>query len=194
MTTDEFILTVTSLVEGEFDPRVFRDVKGPVGLPADRTWAWAWWTGGVLVGTLLLIAAMVMLVRRIGREPPEVIIPAHEWAFEQLKLLIDEELVEGGMVHEFYYRLSMIVRQYIELRFDLTAPEWTTQEFLVEVQRSLKLPVEYRSNLGNFLTACDEVKYALYEPASDEIETAFNAARDFVDHSAERNSRQEMAA
>ncbi|MEE9294916.1 MAG: hypothetical protein V3W34_08155 [Phycisphaerae bacterium] len=194
VTTDEFTVTVTSLLEGEFDPKDFRDIKGPVPLPVDRTWAWAWWTAGGVAGMAVLVGATVWLIHRLRLQPPEVIIPAHEWAFDQLKMLIDDELVERGMVHEFYFRLSMIVRQYIERRFELTAPEWTTEEFLAEVQRSLKLPVEYRGMLGNFLTACDMVKFALYEPAAEEIEKAFNAARDFVDRSAEGESQREMAA
>ncbi len=186
VTTDEFTVTVTSLVEGDFDPEQFADIKGPIALPVDRTWTWAWWTGGGLCAAVVAIVLLVMLVRRLRRAPPEIVIPAHEWAFDQLQGLIDEQLVEQGMVHEFYFRLSMIVRVYIERRFDLMAPEWTTEEFLVEVQRSLKLPIEYRGMLGGFLTACDMVKYALHEPGATEIEDVFNAARDFVDRSADR--------
>ncbi len=193
VTTDEFMVTVTSLMEGEFDPTAYRDIKGPVELPRDRTWAWAWWVGGGIAGTAAFVLLIVWLVRRSRRAAPEIVIPAHEWAFDQLQALIEEQLVENGMVHEFYFRLSMIVREYIERRFDLTAAEWTTEEFLVEVQRSLKLPVEYRGMLGNFLIACDRVKFAMHEPRATEIEQAFNAARDFVEESADRGSRQVAA-
>ena len=186
ITTEPFEVTVTSLVEGEFDPTQFRDVKGPVELPISRTWAWVGWTLGGLAGVAVLAILTLWVVRRMRRPVPEIAIPPHEWAFDQLQRLADEQLVEQGLVHEFYFRLSMIVREYIERRFDLRAPERTTEEFLVEVRRDPLLNMQYRDMLGQFLEACDMVKFALYEPQTAEIEQAFNAARDFVDQTAAR--------
>ncbi len=196
VTTDSFEVTVTPLMEGEFDPTVFRDVKGPVELSISRTWTWLGWAAGGLAAAVVLFFLALWLIRRARRPVPEIIIPPHEWAFEQLQRLADEQLVEQGQVHEFYYRLSMIVRVYIERRFNLRAPEQTTEEFLVEVRRNSLLATRYRDMLGQFLAACDMVKYALYEPQVEEIEQAFNAARDFVDQTALRtpSDKEKVAA
>jgi hypothetical protein len=196
VTTDPFEVTVMPLTEGEFDPTEFRDVKGPVELPISRTWAWLGWAAGGLGAAAVLAILVLWLVRRARRPAPEIIIPPHEWAFEQLQRLADEQLVEQAQVHEFYYRLSMIVRMYIERRFNLRAPEQTTEEFLVEVRRNSLLATRYRDMLGQFLAACDMVKYALYEPQVDEIEQVFNAARDFVDQTALRtpSDKEKVAA
>ena len=43
-----------------------------------------------------------------------------------------------GRIKEFYERISNILRHYIEHRFDLHAPERTTEEFLYELNQ---LPV-----------------------------------------------------
>ena len=118
----------------------------------------------------------------------------HEWAFDQLQSLIDEQLVERGLVPEFYFRLSMIVRRYLERRFDLMAREQTTEEFMREAQRSLKLPDGCRTTVYSFLQACDMVKFARHAPQDDEIIEAINAARDFVARSAEDEGRQVTAA
>jgi len=185
ITTEGFDVTVASLMEGDFDPTQIRDIKAPASLPLERTWVWLWWTLGVVASVVGVIMLVVWLVRRSRRPTPVVVIPAHEWAFDALQQLISDQLVEQGMVHEFYFRLSMIVREYIERRFHLMASEWTTEEFLVHVQRSEVLAVEYRDMLGGFLEACDRVKFALYEPTTGEIEGAFNAARDFVAQTAE---------
>ncbi len=190
VTSEEFTVTVKSLMEGEFDPTEFADIRGPVELPMERSRVWMWWVSGGLATVALAVLAVSMLMRRLRRPAPEVIISAHEWAFERLQALIDEQLVEKGQVHEFYFRLSMIVREYIERRFGLSAAEWTTEEFLVYVQRDPRLPADYRTMLGEFLLACDMVKFALYEPEAAEIERAFNAARDFVDQTADRQERQ----
>ena len=118
----------------------------------------------------------------------------HEWAFDQLQSLINERLVERGLVPEFYFRLSMIVRRYIKRQFDLMASERTTEEFMREAQRSLKLPGGYRTTVYSFLQACDRVKYAQHVPESDEIIEAMDAARDLVARSVEGESCQVTAA
>ena len=179
--TEPFTITVTSLLEGTFDPTKFRDVKGPVELPVVRRWAWLRWAA---VGGAAVVAAVLLVAwwrRRRRRDERTIRVPPHEWAFDQLRLLIDEHLVEQGRVHEFYYRLSQIVRIYIELRFGLMAPERTTEEFLVEVHRSDALRTDHQRRLGEFLTACDLVKFAKYEPTTPEIEGAFDSARGFVE-------------
>jgi hypothetical protein len=117
-------------------------------------------------------------------------VPPHEWALRQLEALVDERLAERNLVSEFYFRLSMIVRRYIERRFDLMAPEWTTQEFMTRVQLNSRLPAEYRPLLGDFLQACDLVKFARHAPQRDEIEATLSTARDFVARSAESESRR----
>lgn len=193
ITTDAFTVTVASLLEGEFDPTQFREVKGPVELPISRTWMWVWWVAGGTVAVGIAVWCVVWFIRWLRREQPEIQIPAHEWAYDELQKLLDEQLIEKGLVNEFYFRLSMIVRVYIERRFDLMAPEWTTQEFLIETQRSEVLPFEHRSTLGGFLQACDMVKFALHRPDDTEIEQAFDGARDFVSQTAESAPQGEQA-
>jgi hypothetical protein len=106
--------------------------------------------------------------------------PPHIWALGQLDDLLAAKLIERGMVHEFYYRLSGIVRTYIELRFGLMAPERTTEEFLVEAERSDALGWGHKDLLGEFLGACDLVKYARHEPRGAEIDASTQAARRFI--------------
>ncbi|NOT01652.1 MAG: hypothetical protein HOP29_13605 [Phycisphaerales bacterium] len=186
VTTDGFDVKVKSLAEGEFDPTKIRDVKGPVALPADPRWTLLWWGLGVVGGGAIVVGCAAWLIRRSRRPGVEWVAPAHEWAFAELHRLANAKLIEKGMVHEFYFRLSMIVREYIERRFQLTAPEWTTEEFLVHLRRSDALPAVHRDALEQFLQRCDMVKFALYEPTTAEIEGAFNAARDFVQKTAFR--------
>ncbi|MCA9252125.1 MAG: BatD family protein [Phycisphaerae bacterium] len=183
LTTEPITIEVTSLLEGEFDPANFRDVKGAVELQVDRTWGWVAWTGGIVGGVVVLGIVAMLLIRKYGRGGrPAVVIPPHEWAFAELKALAASGLIEAGEFKPFYYRLNEITRTYIELRFGLMAPERTTEEFLEEMRTSNALNAAHKAHLREFLTACDMVKYTLYEPSSREIETVFNAARDFVEH------------
>jgi hypothetical protein len=188
VTTDEIAIGVSSLVEGEFEPTEIRDVKRPVDWWGDRKWRWLWWVEVCVAGGLLVAWLVMMWVRRSRREPEPVLVVPHEWAMEALRRLEEANWVERGLVSEFYFELSRIVRRYIEMRFDVAASEWTTEEFLVNVQRSMKLPVEYRGMLGEFLSACDRVKFARYEPGREEIAVAFRSAREFVERTADRVS------
>ncbi|MFH0982443.1 MAG: hypothetical protein V2A79_13025 [Planctomycetota bacterium] len=178
--TEPFTIEVTSLLEGAFDPAQFRDIKGPVELPSEASRRWSAWAAGAAMVAAAGVAG-VMLWRRRGRAERLSAVDPHEWAFDQLRLLIDAKLAEQGQVHEFYFRLSHIVRVYIELRFGLMAPERTTEEFLVEVRHSDALRADHKMLLGDFLQSCDRVKFALYEPTTAEIETAFDAARLFIE-------------
>jgi hypothetical protein len=192
VTVNEFTVTVRSQVEGELDPLVFRGIKGPVPLSSDRSWAWG--TSGGFAGVFVLTLVTVWVFRRRRREAPEAMISPREWALGQLQNLIDDRLIGRGLVHEFYFRLSMIVRRYIEWRFDMTALKRTTEEFMLETQGAPKLPVDYHGTVGSFLGACDMVKFAQHAPHADEIKEALNTARDFVDQSAENESQRMTAA
>lgn len=187
LTAEPITVEVTSLLEGEFDPAKFHDVKAAVELPVDRTWGWLAWTGGIVGGVVLLAAIAFVLIRRHRLRGQRVVtIPPHEWAFAQLKALAAAGLIEAGELKPFYYRLNEITRTYIELRFGLMAPERTTEEFLEEMRTSDALNEAHQTHLKEFLSACDMVKYTLYEPSTTEIETVFNAARDFVEHTKPR--------
>ncbi len=194
LTTEPFTITVTSLLEGEFDPTAFRDVKDVVAVSADRRWAWLFWPAVIVGGAACVVLVVVMVCRRSRRVKPKPVVPPHVWAFNQLQALAQERLVEGGRVQEFYYRLNEIVRAYIELRFGLMAPERTTEEFLKEMRDSEMLAAEYQQALVKFLAACDLVKYACYDPDVSEIEEVFNTARDFIEATRAGAGRSEEAA
>ena len=194
VSTEAIPIKVASLLEGQFDPTKFRDIKGPVGLPADPTRVWLWRTAGVLGGAAVLAGLGFWLVRR-RRRPSRLSAQApHEWAFDQLRALIDDQWIEQGRVQDFFYRLSEITRVYIELRFGLMAPERTTEEFLAEAQSSALLSPAQKRLLDDFLHACDLVKFARHEPPAEEIERAFGSARDFIDQTRPSVASAEAAA
>jgi hypothetical protein len=175
-------LEVVSAVEGEVDPTAFDDIAGPVSLarPPDRRWIY--WTVGGVVAALLAGLGVWWFVRsrrrRAAIPPPPP--PPHQWALDSLERLLAERLIEAGQVQEFFYRLSGIVRTYIELRFGLHAPEQTTAEFLNELQQGNELRFGHKDLLGDFLTSCDLVKYALHRPEGSHIDASIDAARRFI--------------
>jgi hypothetical protein len=169
-------LTVSSLMSGKFDPAAIRDIKGPVTI--DVSWAWWWVVAACAGGAMAMLGALTLWRQRTRRlvQP----ISAHEWALGQLDALEREALPESGQTHPFWVRLSDIVRQYVERRFDLRAPERTTPEFLHEARSHAALSEEHRTLLAQFLRTADMVKFAGVRPAAADCSSALDMARILV--------------
>jgi hypothetical protein len=176
------LVKLTSLLARENAPHELRDIKGPVDLPADYRWVWA---AVALIAVVALLAAGLARLfggGRRGQAVPER--PAHEIALEALARLRGARLFEAGQFEQYYVRLSSIVREYLEARFLLRAPEMTTEEFLAIAQRSPQLIATQRSALGQFLGEADLVKFARHVPRSTDADRAYAAAREFVEATA----------
>lgn len=176
------LVIVDSLLAKAGDANDVRDVKGPVAVPRD--YRPLWWA---LAGCALLAGLGVALYRvlnRARRRPAAPPRPADEVALEALARLRTARLLETGAYEPYYVRLSGIVRTYLEGRFHLRAPEMTTEEFLQAAQRAPQLAPAHRSLLSQFLTEADLVKFARYQPALEDAERAYTAAREFIESTA----------
>jgi len=180
--TKEAVVTVKSvLASGQGNEKVeVKDIFPPVELPRSG-YFWVAVVAAAGLATILIVGWVLWRRRRVS-ETEEVLIkiPAHELAFQELDRLLAERLVERGLVKEFYYRVSEILRRYIENRFGLHAPERTTEEFLFEIRHDHQLPGEFKPILQEFLNHCDLVKFAKFEPAGSDIDKTVATCRRFV--------------
>ena len=180
-TTEAITVEVTSVAE---KPGDFREPIDMFELPVEakrmdeRLPTWALIVGGA--STLLFVLGLVLWLGRKKGVRPIVVLPPHEIAQRELAQLMSLGLLEKGEVKEFYYRLTLILRRYIEGRFGIMAPERTTEEFLIDMKRSRDLAEDHKRTLADFLLAADMVKYARFTPAKDEGERALRIAEQFV--------------
>jgi hypothetical protein len=72
------------------------------------------------------------------------------------------------------------LRSYLEERFQFRAPDRTTEEFLLDLQRTSLLDQAQKDSLGDFLQRCDLVKFARYEPTEAELRQLHAAALQLV--------------
>jgi hypothetical protein len=155
-----------------------RDLKGPVYIPS--SYAWLWW---VLLG-LIVAAAAYLLWRRLNRRKTvakaEVAVPPHRKAKDRLRAA--SELMSDP--YQFCILVSDVLRGYVEERFDLHAPDRTTEEFMEELRTSQQLHVDHKSLLEDFLSRCDLVKFARFEPTEPELQSLLDSALRFVDETA----------
>ena len=89
-------------------------------------------------------------------------------------------------------RISDILRHYIEHRFDLRAPERTTEEFLIELQYTDALSESDKGDLGEFLTHCDMVKFAKYSPTTEQIQQTFDLVKSFIEKTKSDETRVDV--
>lgn len=170
-------LTVVSVRESEADvapPRGLWDWPG-------RVPHWVWVLGGIalLAALLGLLAAGLMTWSR--RPPPATPPPLpHEMALAALRRLRDKGYIERGEVNPYFTELSAIVRQYLEGRFGLRAPELTTEEFIREATTTKVLDVAAQALVTDFLTQSDLVKFARFQPDAATMHAAYDAAERLI--------------
>ncbi|MBI3416201.1 MAG: hypothetical protein HY043_12970 [Verrucomicrobia bacterium] len=151
------------------------DIKAPVEIP--NGWAWLGWTLGALtVAAIAYWAWRYWQKRRAQGLPPEKIIPPHDRA--RLRLREAEALLDQPK--PFCISVSDTIRVYLEERFELHAPERTTEEFLYELQSSHELTPPQKETLGEFLGVCDLVKFARHEPVVAELQAMLQVANRLV--------------
>ncbi len=186
---DEVNIEVLSSLDEKALEGDIRDIKGPVSY-WDKTYLYII-LGIVTVIALILFIIMFLQKRRKTKEVEKPSIPAHEIAYEALKKLMLKDYLSTGKVQEFYFELSNIARHYIENRFQLKAPEMTTEEFLITLKESAVLNSEQKSLVKDFLSHCDMVKFAKYLPQKNEIDSSYESAKNLVDQTKETVSTGE---
>jgi hypothetical protein len=179
LTTEPVNIEVTSLLGEQRAELKIADIEDVMEMPKQKSYAWVW-----MLGVIVLAAAVglwLYLRRKRVKELVRIFKPAHELAYERLRALVNEDLVGAGRIKEFYERISDILRHYIEHRFNLRAPERTTEEFLAELANTEVLPAAEKQRLGEFLQHCDLVKFAKHHPTTEQIQETFDLVKDFIE-------------
>ena len=160
-----------------------RDLKPQVELPEDYTWVWI----GLLC--VLIGAAAAMFLRRFlkNRKRPKSLdilriplIPPHEEARRALDALLAKNLPVRGLLREFYFELSEIIRRMVGRQYNVIALERTTVEILEELHPVPHEPLSLK-NLEDVLERCDLIKFAKHEPLPEEQAGLLEGTRGLID-------------
>jgi hypothetical protein len=172
------ILPAQTNLAGSTNATDIRAIKGPVHIPSSYAWA-----GWVLLGVVAAAVAWYLWKKlrnkpRGGKAVPSI--PPHRRAKDRLRNA-------GELLSDPYAYCSLVsdvVREYLEERFELHAPERTTEEFLDEMRSTSILRPDHKALLEEFLSRCDLVKFAKLEPTQEELKSLLEAALRFIDESA----------
>jgi hypothetical protein len=177
ITTPQRIVHVKSLLPADTAGIDIKDIIGPKSLTV-RWWPYA--LGALII--LALIAVWYFLFRKklskmeIPAAPPE---PPFDKAIRELAILKEADLPGKGKIKQFYIELSDILRRYIEGRFDIKAVEATTYE-LKRLLKHPELTKDQSQLILEFLSRCDLVKFAKYQPSTEYPANDYNSVRDLV--------------
>ena len=181
LSTDPIVIRVESVMKGE--AKDIRDIKGPLSIAKD--WYAYYLYGGIAFAVLLFSACGYWLYKRWKAGLPilpvreETIRPAHETAIEALDKLVESSLLGDGEVKEYHIKISDIIREYIDGRYFIIAPEMTTDQLMDEICRT-DIPEGTREDLGKFLQDCDLVKFAKAIPDEEHIGETTRSAYEIV--------------
>jgi hypothetical protein len=136
------------------------------------------------IALLALIAGVLTLLflnkpRTILQMPPPQ--PPHIIAQQALIALRGK----AWSPEPFFTELSLILRTYLENRFDLHAPESTTEELTRSMTADIRLDIKEQQTLRNFMTQADLVKFARADAEQDVMNTAFSTVEEFVEQTKE---------
>ena len=144
-----------------------RQIKDLVDIPSGQEWVW--WLLCALAAVVILGIIAWFVRRHLAKRSEELVPPPpptpHAVAWDRLQRVL-------GQIHDaerFCVEVSNIIRDYLEQRFQLHAPDRTTEEFLFELQSSNRLADDHKQLLADFLSACDLVKFAKAEPPEQEL-------------------------
>ena len=142
-----------------------------------------WWA---IIAAIILIAFAIFAYFKWfkkGEVPfkkkQEIIIPPYEEAMMKLSQLKNEKLWEAGQDKEYYTRLTDILRNYIDRRFNINAMEMTSAQ-IIDVLRKNEETMPVNDQLNKILEMADFVKFAKMRPLPEDNEVSYQRALNFV--------------
>lgn len=188
--TEAIEIPVRSLLDPDAKTADIRDISPPLSLGPDRVFQLTPLGLALIFAALAAGIYLVLQKNKKGGIVAPVVLPPDQVALQELAELERDNLLDRGEVLVFHERISGILRRYIENRFGLKAPERTTEEFLTELSRSRStagaLLGSHKAVLADFLSQCDLVKFARYEPDRAASEKTVDICREFVEKTKEK--------
>lgn len=143
-------------------------------------WEYAGWALLILAAAILAYFLIRYYLRnrkqRIVEKASRPSTPAHVLARKRLDAAL-EHLHDPRL---FCGLVSDAIRVYLEERFDLRAPERTTEEFFEELHSSASLDESQKETLHSFLQQCDLAKFAKADMLGKELKSLHEIGVQFV--------------
>jgi len=112
-------------------------------------------------------------------------------ALEQLKILDSQK--PRPETKPFIFRLSEILRLYVERQFNIPAMECTGEEFIQEISHHPLLRERFEEALNQFVQKGDRMKYSTDQFNLKELDELLVSARDFIEQAQEEWQKKQQS-
>ena len=160
------------------------DLRRPVPFP------WLTWVGGIALAALSIFGVTVAWTRyqKNKNAPPPPPEPAHSWAWRAMEHLVKRQQEENLSNEVFLNHLTLILRNYIERRFNIHAPEQTTEEFLNGGVQQHGALSNHSEVLTQFLEYADLIKFAGQNAKTEDVQQSFDFLKQFINETREEGA------
>jgi len=142
---------------------------------------------GLIAGGILFVALVAFVIiyfvrnKRVAAPKPQGPVESlQDYALRLLRELDARQLWQKKQVKEYYVELTDVVRNYVEMRFQTSAMELTTDELLSKVAYHRDMQ-PYHDLLSQILNMADLAKFAKFQPMPQEHMDAMDKARQFIE-------------
>jgi hypothetical protein len=169
-----------------------KDIKQPITIPPDWRIIALW----ILAAAILLGAAIYFYSKYKKKKAAlpvvkkVIIIPPHVKALGDLNELEKQQLWQKGEIKEYHSRITEIIRNYFEERFDMPALELSTSEIMIYLDKQPGAE-DIKELTSAFLNNADLVKFAKYIPLNTINEEMMKQAVEIVERTIPKTTVQE---
>ena len=157
------------------------DIKGqmryPVTVQEVAPWVCALWLLAMLV---ILIACLVIIHRKKDTEEETVHEPAYIVALRKLEKYRGDKFWAPEKQKTFYSGITDTLKEYMDGRFGVDAPEMTTAELFTALKGNEELTPEMYNDLKDLFERADFVKFAKYTATDEDNAKALPLAVRFI--------------
>lgn len=147
-----------------------KDLKPQLDAGKAPLW-WLW----VIIAIILIAASVIIYKRFFARKKVQEkvipLLPPYEEAIASINELERKKYLSRGLIREYVFELSEILKRYIERRFEINASEFTTEEVIAWLGVS-NLSTEMKQSINWFFLKSDPIKFARLIP-DDETTNRF---------------------
>ena len=158
-----------------------KPIKGQITYPV--TFKEAASVAGIVLAALALIAAAVLLIRKFlvkDKQAEKVQEPAHVIALRELDKYRSNKYWAPEKQKAFYSGITDALKNYIDARYGIDAPEMTTAELFDALKKGKDLTPEMFAKLKDLFETADFVKFAKHIVDDEDNAAALPLAVNFV--------------
>jgi hypothetical protein len=185
--SDAIPVRILSVLEDRADPMKFRDIQTvlDVSVPTPVSRTWIWWTIGGTAGLGAIALVLTTLKKRRTWMTPDT------WAKREFDQLRNSEMLRNTDSAGVTEQITTILRDYLELKFNIAAPVQTTHELLQSFETTGILIAATAEKYAELFQTADLTRFAGLRLSATKLQQTIDDAERLIEQTSveTRNGR-----